>query len=76
MLRYFLILVFAAPWCRAEAQPMLPPERADGDRLGANAWSNAGVSDQILSDNGTAQRVRACAAAGAAARFVRLQVMK
>ncbi len=34
MFRYLLILFSAAPWCRAEVRPMLPPVIADGHTLG------------------------------------------
>ena len=45
--------------------------------LAAGSWSNAGVSEQILSDNGTLQSVRASLAAGTAAkRFLRLRVTR
>jgi autotransporter-associated beta strand protein len=43
----------------------------------AGGWSNSGVSERILSDNGTLQSVRASLAAGTAAkRFLRLRVTK
>jgi hypothetical protein len=51
---------------------------ADGDRLGANSWSSAGVTEQILSDNGIVQTVKASVAAGSAGgrRFLHLVISK
>ena len=46
------------------------------DSLTAGAWSGAGVSEQILSDNGTVQAVKAIVAAGADRRFLRLRIFK
>jgi hypothetical protein len=46
------------------------------DDLASGAWSSVGVTEQILSDNGTVQTVKASVAAGAAQRFVRLKVSK
>ncbi|MEX1116947.1 MAG: autotransporter-associated beta strand repeat-containing protein [Akkermansiaceae bacterium] len=46
------------------------------DDLTAGAWSDVGVSEQILSDNGTVQTVRASVAAVAARRFLHLEVSK
>ena len=46
------------------------------DTLATNSWSNAGVTDQILTDNGTVQVVKASAPAGGNRRFVRLKVTK
>ncbi len=41
-----------------------------------NAWSSAGVTEQILSDNGTVLTVRASFPAGTFSRFARLRVTK
>ena len=42
---------------------------------GPNPWSTAGVTQQILSDNGTVQQVKATIPTGSAGqRFVRLKV--
>ncbi len=47
------------------------------DDLAAGAWSNVGVTEQILSDNGTVQTVRASVAAGSGARrFLHLNISK
>lgn len=47
------------------------------DDFAAGAWSSAGVTEQIVSDNGTVQSVRATFAAGAGAtRFARLRATK
>ena len=47
------------------------------DDLASGAWSSAGVSEQILNDNGTVQIVKATFAAGSGAkRFARLRVTK
>lgn len=46
------------------------------DTLAANSWSNAGVTEQILSDNGTVQTVKASVAAGTGTRFLRLKISK
>ena len=40
----------------------------------ANDWSTAGVSEMILTDNGTLQTVRANVAAGSGSRFIRLKI--
>ena len=37
-------------------------------------WSNAGVSEQTMNDNGAVQTVRASVAAGSKQRFIRLKV--
>ncbi len=45
------------------------------DTLVTGAWSNAGVSEQTLGDNGNLQTVRASLSTGTAARrFLRLRV--
>ena len=45
------------------------------DTLGASAWSSAGVTEQVLSDDGTVQVVKACVQAGGnGQRFMRLSV--
>jgi dolichol kinase len=45
------------------------------DTLAAIVWSDVGVTEQLLSNNGTLQTVRASLSAGAATRrFVRLRV--
>ena len=44
------------------------------DSLTSGAWSSAGVTEQILSDNGTVQRVKASVAAGSGSRFFHLKV--
>ncbi len=46
------------------------------DTLAAGSWSSVGVTEQILTDNGTVQTVRASVAAGTAARFVHLKISK
>lgn len=46
------------------------------DTLATNSWSNVGVTEQILTDNGTVQVVKASAPAGGNRRFVRLKVTK
>ena len=47
------------------------------DSLTGGAWSGAGVTEQILSDNGTVQTVKASVAAGAGGtRFMRLRVVR
>lgn len=47
------------------------------DDLAAGAWSDAGVTEQLLSNNGTVQTVKASVAAGAGGRrFVHLRVSK
>ncbi len=46
------------------------------DDLTTGVWSSAGVTEQILSDNGTVQTVRATLPAGPGPRFVRLRVVK
>ncbi|MBL9144379.1 MAG: hypothetical protein JNM99_11940 [Verrucomicrobiaceae bacterium] len=45
------------------------------DNLAANGWSSSGVTQQVLSDNGTVQQVKATVPAGTAGRrFVHLKV--
>ena len=45
------------------------------DTLGASAWSSEGVTEQVLSDDGTVQVVKACVPAGGnGQRFMRLSV--
>jgi hypothetical protein len=45
------------------------------DTLLSNSWSNAGVAEQVLSDDGTVQQVKATLPAGSAGhRFVHLKV--
>jgi hypothetical protein len=47
------------------------------DTLATNSWSSAGVTEQILSDNGTVQSVKASvAAASGGRRFLRLKISK
>ena len=46
------------------------------DTLAAGSWSTAGVSEQLLTDNGTVQTRKAALAAGSGPRFVRLTVTK
>ncbi len=46
------------------------------DSLTSGAWSGADVSEQILSDNGTVQTIRASVAAGVGTRFLRLRIIK
>jgi autotransporter-associated beta strand protein len=46
------------------------------DTLAPGSWSSAGVSEQILTDNGMVQIVRASVAAGSGRRFLRLKVSK
>ena len=47
------------------------------DTLDANSWSNSGVTEQLLSDNGTVQTVRATVAAGGSGkRFLHLKISK
>ena len=47
------------------------------DTLAAGSWSSAGVTEQILSDNGTVQTVKASVAAGASGRrFLHLKISK
>ena len=47
------------------------------DDLTTGAWSNVGVTEQILTNNGTVQTVRASVAAGAgSARFLHLKITK
>jgi autotransporter-associated beta strand protein len=46
------------------------------DDLAAGAWSTAGVTEQILTDNGTAQTVKATLPTGSGPRFVHLKVTK
>ncbi len=42
--------------------------------LAAGSWSNVGISEQILNDNGTMQTVRTSVAAGTSRRFLHLKV--
>ena len=44
------------------------------DTLAAGSWSSAGVTEQIFSDNGTVQTVKATVPSGSGKRFVRLKV--
>jgi hypothetical protein len=44
------------------------------DTLAAGSWSNVGVSEQVLGDNGSVQTVRASIPAGADRRFIHLKV--
>ena len=45
------------------------------DTLAAERWSSAGVTEQILSDNGTVQQVKASIPTGSNnRRFIRLKV--
>ena len=46
------------------------------DTLGTNSWDNAGVTEQVLTDNGTVQTVKASVAAGVARRFLHLKISK
>jgi hypothetical protein len=46
------------------------------DDLTAGVWSSAGVTEQILTDNGTVQTVRASVAAGSGARFLHLKITR
>ncbi len=46
------------------------------DTLAAGSWSSEGVTEQILSDNGTLQRVKASVAAGTLRRFVHLKAIR
>jgi hypothetical protein len=46
------------------------------DDLTSGVWSSAGVTEQILSDNGIVQSVRASVAAGSGKRFLHLKVFK
>ncbi len=46
------------------------------DSLASGAWSSAGVIEQIISDNGTVQSIRATFPAGETSRFARLRVEK
>jgi len=46
------------------------------DSLTSGVWSSGGVTEQILSDNGTVQTVRATVAAGIRSRFLHLRVAK
>jgi autotransporter-associated beta strand protein len=46
------------------------------DTLGAASWSNVGVADQILNNNGVVQQVEASVPAGSGKRFVRLRVTR
>ena len=42
----------------------------------ANAWTSAGVAEQVLSDNGTTQQVRASVDMAGSAKFMRLRVSR
>ena len=44
------------------------------DTLASGSWTNAGVIQQVLTDNGTTQSVKASIAAGSHRRFLRLKV--
>ena len=46
------------------------------DSLASGVWSSAGVTEQILSDNGTVQTVRASVAAGTGSRFLHLKISR
>ena len=46
------------------------------DSLTIGTWSNAGVTEQILADNGTVQSMKASVAAGVGPRFLHLKVSK
>ena len=46
------------------------------DTLVAGSWSSSGVSEQILSNNGTVQQVRATVPEGSGKRFVHLRVAR
>ncbi|MGB8170134.1 MAG: autotransporter-associated beta strand repeat-containing protein [Chthoniobacteraceae bacterium] len=46
------------------------------DSLASGAWSNAGVTEQILSNNGTVQTVKASVAAGTGSRFLHLKISR
>jgi hypothetical protein len=46
------------------------------DSLASGTWSNAGVIEQIISDNGTVQTVHATFPAGSSSRFARLRAEK
>jgi hypothetical protein len=46
------------------------------DSLATGSWSSAGVTEQILTDNGTVQNVKVSAPAGVNRRFMRLNVIK
>ena len=46
------------------------------DDLVTGAWSNAGVTEQILTNNGIVQTITASVAAGFPTRFLHLKVTK
>jgi beta-glucanase (GH16 family)/regulation of enolase protein 1 (concanavalin A-like superfamily) len=46
------------------------------DTLAAGSWSSAGVTQQILTDDGTLQMVKASVAPGSGRRFLRLKISK
>ena len=46
------------------------------DTLAAASWSSAGVTEQLLDNNGAVQTVRASVAAGTGPRFLRLRVVR
>ena len=46
------------------------------DSLATGAWSSAGVTEQILSNNGTVQTVKATVAAGDGSRFLHLEISR
>ena len=56
---------------------MAPPiaSESTNDTLAANGWSTAGITEAILSNNGTVQQVKATVPAGGGVRrFLRLEV--
>jgi len=46
------------------------------DTLAPNTWSSAGVTEQILTDNGTTQVVKASLGSGSGRRFFRLRISR
>ncbi|MCE9608818.1 MAG: DUF6055 domain-containing protein [Chthoniobacter sp.] len=46
------------------------------DDLSSGAWSNTGITEQILTDDGTMQTVKASVAAGTFRRFLHLKILK
>ena len=46
------------------------------DTLTTGSWSDAGVTEQILSDNGATQTVRASVARSGGSRFLHLRISK
>jgi autotransporter-associated beta strand protein len=46
------------------------------DTLASDSWSSAGVSEQILGDNGTVETVKASVAGGTSRRFLHVKVAK